>query len=137
MGTRMRFLVSALIYLACTLGSVRLVRVPSELALFAAGLLAAAGIVSTAALIPASTFPRRALVGAGTILAACTLAPLAFVADGSAWLREAPATLGYLWLWMFCLGLPYPVSRTWCRSTAVLLIAAALLGGGVIASALW
>jgi hypothetical protein len=137
MSARVRLLISALIFLACTLAGARLARVPSELALYFSGALAAAGIVSTAAIVPTSTFSRGALLGAGAILATCILAPVAFVADRSGWLREAPSLLGYLWLWLFCVGLPYPAARTWCRSTPVLLIAAALLGGSLVASALW
>ena len=130
-------LLSALACLVATLGSAWLARVPSGLAHAGAALLMAAGILSTAALTPAHTFSRRALLGAGGILALCMALPLAWAADPSAWLRETPALLGYLWVWMFCLGLPYPRARAWCISTPALLAAAALLGGGVVASALW
>jgi hypothetical protein len=100
-------------------------------------LLAAIGLLATAALTPARTFSRPALLGAGGILALCMALPLAFVASPSAWIREIPGMLGYVWMWMICLGLPYPRARAWCVSTPALLAAAALLGGGVVASALW
>lgn len=128
---------SALIFCVCTLGTAWLARMPSHVAQGGAALLATAAILAAAVLTPARTFSRAALLGAGAILASCLLLPLAWVADPAAWLRQAPALLGYLWIWMFLLGRPYPGSRGWCTSSWALLLTAILLGGGTVAAALW
>ncbi|HEX5042705.1 MAG TPA: hypothetical protein VFV75_07350 [Candidatus Polarisedimenticolaceae bacterium] len=128
---------SALIFCLCTLGTAWLARMPSPLAHAGAALLAAAAILGAAVLTPARAFSRAALLGAGAILASALLLPLAWVADPTAWLRQTAALLGYFWVWMFLLGRPDAVSRSWCRSTWALLLTAAVLGGGTVAAALW
>jgi hypothetical protein len=126
-----------LIFCLCTLGTAWLARMPSALAQAGAALLATAAILAAAALTPARTFSRPALLGAGAILASCLLLPMAWVADPAAWLRQTPALLGYLWVWMFLLGRPYPGARAWCTSSWALLTTATVLGGGTVAVALW
>lgn len=128
---------SALAMAVATLGSAWLARQASSLAHASVVLLVAVSLLATASLTPTSTFSRPALLGAGAILAACLTIPLALVVDPASWLRQVPALLGTVWLWLYCLGLPYPRARAWCVSTPALLAAATLLGGGVVASALW
>jgi len=131
-------LFSALIFCLATMGSAWLARMPSPGAHAGAALLAGGAILVSAALTPTRTFSRRALLGAGAILAACVLLPLVWVADPVAWLRKTPTMLGYLWVWLFLLGMPYPVAHRWCRSAWALLLSAALLGSGTVAAAaLW
>ena len=139
MKPRNAFLISALIYLVATLGAARLARVPTDLAHGLAAALVAGCIVLSAAIMPARTYSRRALLGAGGILAACMVLPLFFVADPADWLRQTPAIMGYLWLWMMLLGLSSssPSRRAWCTSSLVVVLASAILGGGVVLSALW
>ena len=138
MKDRNAYLVSALVYLGAVLVVARLARIPSTPAHVLAALLMAGGIVVSAALIPRGPYRRRALVAAGVVLAASMTLPLAFVDDPAAWLRKTPSILGYLWVWMMLLGLSSPsAARRWCASTVALLLASALLGGGVVLSALW
>ena len=137
MSTRMALGLSALLYAVCTAGAAFLARRPSSLAHVAAAVLVAAAIVGSAALTPARTFSRRVLVEAGAILAACMALPLAFVQDPAAWLRQSPSLLGYFWLWLMILGLPSGGGRGWCASPRLILLAAAVLGGATVATALW
>jgi len=137
MKNRNPWLISALVYLVAALVASRLARAPSVLAHAVAAVLVGGAIVSSAALTPARVYSRRALVAAGLILAASMTLPLALVDDPAAWLRQGPAILGYLWVWMMLLGLPSSAARSWCASSRALLLASALLGGGVLASALW
>ena len=137
MRSRNTLLLSALVYLASSLAAAVLARTPSTLAHVLAAVVSVCGILGTARLCPAGNFPRWALVGAGAIFAACLMLPLAFVADRAAWLRQLPVIVSYFWLWMMMLGLPAGRTRRWCHSPRLLLLAAAILGGGVVATSLW
>ena len=130
MSTRTALGLSALLFAGCTAGA-------SRLAHLAAAVLVVGGIVGSAALTPARIFSRRVLLEAGGVLAACMVLPLAFVPDPAAWLRQSPSLLGYFWLWLMLLGLPSGGGRGWCASPRLLLLAAAILGGATVASALW
>jgi hypothetical protein len=131
-------LFSAGIFCVATLASAWLARMPSPSAHSGAALLAAGAILVSAALTPTRTYSRGALLGAGAVLVACLLLPLAWVQDPTAWLRKTPSLLGYLWVWLFLLGMSYPGAHRWCRSAWALLGTAALLGGGTVAAAvLW
>ena len=129
MTATVRLLGSALLYAGSTLGASSLARLDHPLALAAAVVLSAGAVLGTAALVPTGAFSRRALLGAGAILTAWMVLPLAFTADPAAWVRDVPTMTGYSWLWLAVLGLPYGRSRAWCMSTRVLLITAAVLGG--------
>jgi len=133
---RNAFLVSAVVYLVAVLAVARLARIPSTPAHVLAAVLMAGGIVVSAALTPRGPYRRLALVAAGLVLAASMTLPLAFVDDPGAWLRKSPSILGYLWVWMMLLSLPSPSERRWCTSSQALLLASALLAGGVVLSAL-
>ena len=137
MRTGPALLLSAVILAISTIGAARLARTPSELAHVLAAVLVAGGIVAVAALTPTHNYSRRALLGAGAILAACTALPLVLVEHPETWLRQNPMVLSNFWIWMMVVGIPYPKARSWCMSARAFLVAAAILGGASVVATLW
>jgi len=93
-----------------------------------AALLMGAAIIGTAAVSKSGVFPRPIMMTAASILATALVAAAALSSDSS----RAVDTGLYAWLFIWLLGMSPRTQSRWCRSRALLIGTAFVLGASLI-----
>ncbi len=124
------FLIPLSIYLAAVGLGLGLIRAGGQAAStrIGAALLMGAAVIGAAAVAKSAVFPRPILMTAASILAIALVAEAALSSESS-----SPIYAGcYAWIFIYILGVGPVGESRWCRSRALLLAGASILGASLI-----
>ena len=130
MGLSRPFLIPLGIYLAAVGLGLWFIRAGGHAAStrIGAALLMGAAIIGAAAVLKSDVFPRPIMTTAASILASALVAAAALSSES---IRVVDAGF-YAWLFIWLLGMSPRTESRWCRSRALLIAGAFVLGASLI-----